>query len=459
MDKITVSVDELAQVMARAIAQQSGVVLKDSLPSQTFGNIHGTSGLFYGPYEKRIWNANPMPQMGFASKLRTYPGLSDSPLHAILLDQAANQGSHPAANNCGPCKVPGALSKGVVSFVWGKQCLSTPTMNLTRTDIGGLKNRGDFRDFRVIGTPASGNGTTPTLPGTAGLANSEYQTAMAQFLNGWVMEYGRLVFTGNPANNSGDYKEFKGLDILINTGYTDAETAGAIAAADSIVDSFSGTLGTPADLSGTIVTKITNLYRRLKSRARLRGLNAQWDIVLTERFFYELTALWPCTYITARCTPTTGTANNITSVNVDARDQVAMRDAMREGQYLLIDGAQVPVTLDEAIVETALTAGDAGKYTTQIYFVPRVVNGIDATYLEFFDYSNPNTTQLMSEMAHNNGMFVSDGGQFIWTRRQDGFCVSLQAVESHRLVLETPFLAGREVDIKYTPSVVTESGF
>lgn len=458
MDTIKLNPTELAQAVAIAIASMKGVTLKDTLPSSTQAALHGSGGLFAGGFERNVFNANPAPQQGLAQKLRIRSSVHDTPLHAILLDQAANAGSHPGSGTCAPCKVPGALSKGVISFPWGQLCFSTDKFDLSSRAIGGLKDRGDFRDFTLVGSPWNA-GVAPTTPASPNdPINSEISAMMMRFQHGWALEYGKLLYTGNPANNSGRYEEPKGLDILINTGYTDAVTSGSIAAADSIVSAFSGTLGTPADLDSTIVTKFVALWRRINMKARVRGLQVQYRVAMTERLFYEITGLWTQNYLTARVAADTDVQNTV-RINMDARDLVAARDDMRTNSYLMVDGKRVDVTLDESITETALSGGDAGKYTSQIYFVPQVVNGVDAAYWEHFDYSNPETQRFITTMAQTPNFITTDNGRFLWVRRQDGYCISMDCTEAPRLVLETPFLAARMTDIKYTPSVVTESGY
>ena len=463
MENIQIDYKTLALALLAANGNGSAanmLTMKDTLPSATFGNIHATGGIFTGPYERRVYNTQPVPKMGLLGRLRTRPTTTESPLHMILTNQAANAGTQPAAGSCAPCKVPGALGKAVFSFVWGQLCFSTEKVDVSNTLLGAIKNRGDFRDFQLIGDPFANNGTVPNTPAPSGNPlNSELQSMMLRFKVGWLKEYGKLLWNGNPANNSGRYKEFKGLDLLINTGYVDAEIGGAITAADSYIQTFSGTLGTNADLDNTVVQKLTNFYRKLQNRADVRGLTMTGAFVMTTQMFYELTALWACAYMTNRCSPTTGTANNIVSVTVDAGDQIAMRDNMRNGNYLMIDGTQVEVILDDSITEVALTAGDAGKFATSIRWIPLTVNGVESTYTEYFDYSNPFTQEIVRAMAQSATSIVTEGGRTLWVRRQDGYCVSMDATEAPRVILETPWLAGRLVDIKYTPTITIETGY
>jgi hypothetical protein len=53
----------------------------------------------------------------------------------------------------------------------------------------------------------------------------------------------------------------------------------------------------------------------------------------------------------------------------------------------------------------------------------------------------------------------TDSGRFLWTRRENGFCFSMDAVERSRVILETPFLSARFTNVKYTPLIQTKSGY
>jgi hypothetical protein len=176
---------------------------------------------------------------------------------------------------------------------------------------------------------------------------------------------------------------------LINTGYRDAVTSQACPAADSIVRSF-GNLDIATN-GATFVRQVTNIYRNLRYIASNAGLDpVQWAISMPWAMFYEITEVWPCAYLTYRCT-------NLATSNtafVDSGDAIKLRDDMRgdvynrTGQYLLIDGVRVPVVLDDAITELGV---GAGSFRATMYFVPlTVLGGTPVTFLEYLDYSAPN---------------------------------------------------------------------
>jgi hypothetical protein len=140
--------------------------------------------------------------------------------------------------------------------------------------------------------------------GTANQINSEIGKQMFELAVAWGRDFGPRLYTGNPTNNTsgGGDKYFRGLDALINTGYRDAETGVACAAADSIVWNSPTWPDQRRDHGSTVVRTITSIARRLKLNARNMGLNpVKWVIAMRETLFYELTEGWPCNYMTYRC--------------------------------------------------------------------------------------------------------------------------------------------------------------
>ena len=417
-----------------------------STPNATLG--HGPGGPFSTPgINRQVFNASVLPKLGLMSRLPVRSSVDVNPLHMILTGVTAVSGSNPSGD-CDPCKVPGNAKRLLVKSTFGRFCLSTRTFNVT--DIGSINNRGEFKDFQLVGNPfnAGTNDMTPTLPAAGdNPLNSELAKHMFEFKHGWAREFSKQLYAGNPVNNSGSYKEFRGLDILINSGYQDAETGAIAPAADSLVRNWNA-----AVTSGNFVAELTAVVRRQNYSADQMGLSpVQWALVMPEMLFYELTALWPCAYNTYRCSVT---GNN--SVNIDATAQIEMTQSMRDGMYLLIDGARVPVITDDAVAQTE----NSGTFTTTIYLVPlTVAGGTPSTYVEFFDFNNGDAAQVRSALGTPGKFIVTDGGRFIWVRRENGFCVSMDVVERSRVILETPFLAARITNVQYTPLIQTKSGY
>ncbi|MCC7208316.1 MAG: hypothetical protein IT323_13495 [Anaerolineae bacterium] len=442
------------QIDYQALAKALMVSMKDAGTTPNVFPGHGPGGAFSTPGIGRDWmNAMVLPKLGLLPKLRVRPSNELSPLHAILTGVTDVSGSHPSGQ-CDPCKIPGNVKRCITSTVFGRFCLSTRTIDLSG-DLGAINNRGEFRDFRLIGNPFENgiDGVAPSVPGAGNggnVLNSEVAKMMFEFKVGWAREYGRKLYDANPTNNSGSYKEFRGLNLLINTGYQDAEMGTLCPAADSLIRNFN------LNITGNgpaIVNELTGVWRRQNKIASDAGLQpVGWTWVMPEMLFYELTAVWPCAYNSYRCV---ANANGATPF-LDAEAQRRMVDEMRAGQYLLIDGQKTPVTLDDGLAETA---GENGEFTSQIMLIPLTVLGVDATYIEYYNFDNDFGREARNLFGIDAKYMTTDAGRFLWVRRTNGFCVSMDAVERSRVLLDAPFLAVRITNVKYTPLIQTRSGW
>jgi hypothetical protein len=299
---------------------------------------------------------------------------------------------------------------------------------------------------------------SPTMPGSNPRAAvySEIAKNLFEFAVAWGRDFAGLMYTGNPTNNTagGGYKEWYGLDILINTGYKDAETGTVCPGADSIVRSFANA---EVKTNGALLVRtITNIFRNLRFISSRVGLDpVTWTICMPWSLFYEITEVWPCAYLTYRCTSDFSAS---AQVNMIASDQlVKMRDDMRgdiftrSGQYLLIDGQRVDVTIDDGIAET-MVAGES--FRASMYFVPlTVLGGTPVTYWEYFNYDGPNGPLEMAKIfAPGDSYFTSDGGRFLWHKKPPtNFCVQMLSKTEPRVMLLTPMIAARLTGIQYTP--------
>jgi len=336
------------------------------------------------------------------------------------------------------------------AFMWGRFSRMTRVFELDR--MGRRRDRSDFLDLELIGNPLSGSGWPPAAPGNASPAaalRNEIAKALFEFGVGWGRDFATKIYDGNPTNNVDEgYKEPYGLDILINTGYRDAETGVACPAADSIVRDFEASLDGNEE---TFIRQITNVLRNLEYRARRYGLApVDWVLVMPWAMFWEITEFWPCSYLSYRC-KTQDTSKLDAVPQIDAAATTEMRDDMRQNQYLLIDGKKYPVILDDGVAETELTGS---CQNADLYIVPlRVLGGRPVTFLEYFNYDGPGAAMEAAKLfAPAGSYFTTNGGRYLWhAKPPTNFCVQLLAKTEWRVILETPYLAARITDIKYCP--------
>lgn len=443
--------------LARAMMSEFGGMTQkavSSTPTATWG--HGRGGLFSTPGLARpVFSAMILPKKGLQSILPVRYSNEVNPLYGIVTGVTDTTGSEPTGV-CDDPPVAGLTKLCTHSFVFGRLSRMTRVYNIDRA--GEVTNRGEFLDFQVFGDPLTENPNVPSLSPAANvqeMARRELSKAVFELAISWSRDFARLTYTGSPTNNTagGGHMEFWGLDTLINTGYRDAISGQACAAADSIVRSFNNR--NVDSYSTTIVKEITWIFRNLKFLAAHAGLDpVNWAMAMPFGLFYALTDIWPCAYLSYRCQVASGSTQFLDSGEVEK-----LRSDMRgdltnyTGQYLLIDGQKIPVVIDDAIPETQ-NAGSS--FTSDIYFVPLTVLGnTPVTYMEYYNMDGPGGPMEMANFFAPQGSFyTSDGGRFLWHRKPPtNMCVQMLALTRPRLLLLTPYLAARLTDITYVPLV------
>jgi hypothetical protein len=346
----------------------------------------------------------------------------------------------------------------ILTAQFGRKEFKTREMEVNRA--GQVINAGEFSDLNLINSPLV-NQMGGMMAGFLGLNNQAAALAGREFLMRMVevgVAFQRwfcpIVYTGNPANNSagGGYKEFPGLDLLIGTNKVDALAGTACPSLYSDVKSFSYRQ-VDSTTDPDIVRVLTTMMRILKSRARQQNMGAvDWRLVMRDELFYALTEIWPCRYITYRCSNIDGTGiDPVGSYSVEA--MFRMKNEMRDGQYLLIDNVRYPVILDDCIAEDNRADNGtipAGCFASDIYIVPFTILGgaYKSLYWENYNYSTDQLPSITGLPAY----FWSDSGRFLWTiLTPHVWCIDAAAKVEPRLILRTPQLAGRLTDVAYCP--------
>lgn len=453
-----------AQAILAQHASQALATTHKDVPSRTPTTYyaHGPGGLFSSPaLERPLFSAMVLPRQGVLARLPVRENRYASPLYGIITGVTASSGSEPT----GPCDDPpvaGLLKLCTQSVYFGRQSRMSRVFELDR--MGLLQDRGEHLDLQWVGNPLSPSGTgaqAPTLPGFGGgnaAVNSEVGKALMEMAVAWSRDFAEEVYTGNPSANTagGGRKYYRGLDLLINTGYRDALTGVACAAADSIVRS-AGNVNISTDVTGarTIFRTITDIFRQLQFNATSMGLaQVKWVIAMRPTLFYELTEVWPMVYATTRGLTLASSSTPIVSTAEYLNEQ---RDTMRgnlyeqTGQYLLIDGQRVEVVLDSAIAETNV---GGGVYSSGMYFIPlTVLGGTVVTELEYLPYVGERSAMEAARAFGAEAFYqTTDNGRFLWHfKPPNNFCVQFLAKTEPRIVLRTPFLAARYTTIRYTP--------
>lgn len=422
------------------------------------GYAHGPGGLLtYPGVDPAVYSTIIGTLPGILGELPTRGSVFMNPLYEVITGVYAGTGSE-KTEVCDDPIAGGIMKAGMVTAPFGRYERRTREIELNR--IGQFNDRADPMDLRLQnrapmpdawGVPGGGDGGNPLL--------NEIDKALYERSIEFHRLLSRQVWNGDPTNNHGDaYREFAGLGLLVNTGYVDAQNNTRLYTMDSDVKNFNYHR---VDQSGPeLINNISYLARYTRSKASRQGLDpVRWVFVMREELFWELTAVWACSYMAFRCNNTIAGTGEV-NYNLDSGDIIAMRDAMRTGRYLLVDGIRYDVILDDGILEYSnVTNGHVtpGCFSSDIYLIPLSVNGGQSvTFLEYFDFGNASFqsaigTGLLSDVR-------GSGPWMEWSARKNQ-CFWFAAKIEPRIVLRTPWLAGRLTNVQYCPLQHTAEPF
>jgi hypothetical protein len=360
-------------------------------------------------------------------------------------------------NECDDC-IAGETEACVQHFPLARVCRETQTMTPDRV-IERL-NRGDI-DLTLLNDQLGSD--SPWHPGD-GLAQMNGEQLM-QIATAWALLFELpplfqhslvpMVWDGNPTNNAaGDgYREFRGMQLLVNTGHVDAFTNTTCPALDSDVKDFAY-----ADMATATAPSLYEMlemahYYVWHNAIRQRLTPVQHVIVMRPEPWQILSELVPVQRFMASALRYAA-AMGVT-VNSDGSAIVNERDRIRNQLMLPLNGQMLQVIIDDGIPELD-NANDAnldpGEYASTIYILPiRHLGNRDSIYIEYKDFRF-----LQGEVAATQGLIgnfykPSPDGRFAWTWVKDGWCFKVQAKIEPRIVLRVPQLAARIDYVKYVP--------
>lgn len=438
--RLTVAMENIAGLLQKQ--QGGGEAMHTKVPAgwMTATQLHGLGGIFAGPgLERDVITAHIRPR-GILSVLPRFGGNSEDPRFASLTGYTDETGTEPTH----------ACEDAPAGFVKG--CNLTARFGMLRRDSQTIEmdqvmrrvNRGDFTDLLLRGRVLGLQNITP-----AGLNESQILNliTMSEMVGTAVQAERRLNIGAWQSTVAGNWG-WPGLDLQIATGQVDADTNQACPALDSDVKDFaySNVCDGPLD----IVEYLAAMEYYLTWNAESMGLDpVQWVIVMRPQLFWELSACWPCSYLTNRCTDLAGTQLAVINDDVNVR----MRDDMRNRKVIPINGTEYPVVLDTGIFEhNNANNGNvpAGHFASTIYMVPlTIVGGFPVTYWEYLDYRMAAAdTGLLRGME---SWWWTDNGMYSWALEVVKWCYKFALKIEPRVVLRTPQLAGKLEYVMYTP--------
>lgn len=437
---------QLSEAFKFVADQQSG---KKAVGNEnTAGLLHGPGGLFSTlGMEREIISAHIAPQ-GILADLPLNPSSDVDPRYGTITGISGTTGDQPDL----ACEdAPTAYMKG---------CNLSARFGMIRFDTNDIEfdkvitryNRGDFMDLQLLGS----------LLGREDMTNGQMPSGLSQddVLNVVTLaemmivgvstqrELTRQVWQGNVLLTN----EFPGLDYQIATGQVDADIAGKLCPAlDSDVKNFaySEVTGATKDIVEYLSMLMWNLEFNA-TRMRLKPVN--FRIVMRPELWFELTSIWPCRYLTNRCSDATGT--NALVINDELN--VTLRDKMRDKMQLPINGQWCNVTLDDGIFEHNASNNQnliPGEFASSIYVLPlTILGGFPATFRQYLNYETPVAKANIAPFQSYRRDFWTDHGIFSWAYDGHLWCYKLALKTEQRVVLRTPQLAGRIDYVKYTPT-------
>ena len=413
------------------------------------GGVAGRFGLFSDPHARPERYSAMQRARGFVHLLPAFR----SDYHESILEIMTGQTAGSTTNADGFCNDPptvGALKTCQQKITWSSYYVKTELNAIPL--IGQRRSRSDV-SAQIVNS--GGPTMNPYIPDILfRMADTRDQLSSELFKIGVDLQRTMSVVNiqgqaGTDNNRTGWMIEHNGLDTIIATGKEDAITEVACPAIDSIVQSFNGVSITGQDNAGrSFVEAVTDLFYGLSDRARGVGMTGvQWVIVMRPELFRRVTEVWACNYSTYRCNQTAD-GEDVAVLSNDGASSFAIQQLRLEmfgGQYLLIDGMQIPVVFSEGIANPAVANN---TYACDLFIVPLTWNAQPLTYMEFFPMDNPYAANYANFLDADDHTILNNG-MYIVASRSTGFCREFLFGARFRMIIETPFLAGRLDDIVY----------
>lgn len=403
--------------------------------------VMGPSGLFgVAGLERDVISTRVAPR-GIADKIPVRPSNTMFPMFPYLMGFTAPEGDMPDYDEeCPDGPVAGAPKSCMQTAQFGRFVYKTRELNITT--LGEYINRGDFRDLRFVKDPLADELATvfPNLDrSAAAFFGSE---VLARFIAVGVAFQNRIVRDLWVGDGTGP--RMVGLETLVSLTHYDAVTGTLCEALRSDIRDFGDVDITTAEGAASIVAQIVDVVRNARYKADRMNFGATtWALVMKHHLFQELADIWPCAYMTSRCEMN----NENGMIAVLGSENVNLRRQMRAGMYLLVDDVPVTVITDDGMPEDEL--GDL-TFASDIYLLPlTVLGGRPVLYWQYFDYREGTIPAIRDGRLED--IFWTDGGRYLWTRQSiHNGCVQWQAEAKLRIILETPQLAARIMNVVYT---------
>lgn len=438
----------------RELVETLGLTQKNDPASLTV-NTPTLQGPFPGNTNQLGIFSNPAVRPGRFSALVRPQSLASliqmtrSVFHQERLEIMTGVTAAAGTNATGFCGDPPTVGQGKVceqDYDWGRYDVKTNLESMP--EMGTLASRAEVPG-EIINAGPSANPLVPDIMYSLADPRSQLQYALWRIGVHTERVMGQVLIQGDKTLNStqthlGWISEPLGLDSMIKTGYTDSKTGIACPAADSAVLSFNADIGSDvagADDRNIVLALSDQVWGILDRAAEMNMAGIQIALVGRKELFRALVDVWACNYATYRCS----SSNAGQPFTNDVQVTNALRLEMMSGQYILIDNVPIPFVFEEGVPQDVL---GGNIFKSDLYIVPIAWDGIPLLRGEYFPMDN----EYIKEWGGFQGEppAVINNGMYMVVNRNNGFCKEYLFGAKFRFILETPFLAGRVDDIRYT---------
>lgn len=454
--------DAFGKAMGKQMAAQQSVFAQQTIQQKAtvadpppYNQIHGIGSLF-GSVQVGIDPEVISAMMHWRGIGERLPKVATRTVEQFLpfitgIDETS---STERQTECGDC-ISGETEACIQHFPTALVCRETKSIKLSRA-IERLNN-GDI-DLNLLNDQLGSD--SPWHPGFSPSTSGD----IMQIYTAWALLFELpplfmnkmvpMVWTGNPTNNVGNsYREFRGLQLLVNTGHRDAFANVTCPALDSDLKDFN---------YGDVLTQTTPTFYETLEMAHWyvmeNAVGQRLDpvdlvVVMRPPLWQLVSSVLPLQSVMAALMNATIPAQH--EITHNSSDLMKERQQWRQSMTIPLNGQTVPVVLDHGIPELN-NANDAnldpGEYASDVYILPlSYLNNRPGMKIEYKDYRF-----ISSEIRATDDMIggfykASPDGRFSWSLVRDGPCFKIQAETEPRILLRVPQLAARIQNVKYVP--------
>lgn len=407
--------------------------------------LYGGGGLFSLCADENLINAS-VNDDGIVAALPWKPTTMDVRRQALITAMGHLAGGAQPENQCGD---PPVSDWRGCEYEWCLGRIRGRSPAYDRTDLG-TRWCEAYPIFRSYGSITLG-GETILPSGTQIENDAEWGAVMAAVQVKQIL--GRWMYTGNRQTNR---HMFDGLQVLINTGYTDVHSKIACTAADSKVEDYeSDCIGDPTSTK-SIYAYLDAVVQRIIQRARQAGLSQPrpQDMMILCRtevaealYEYLVCNMGACA--TGYGAQPFGVNQMPTQVQVVTADYARQQaDNMRRGSFVRIHGMDIPVVTDDYM---PFVNGDNDARISNIYVLTLQCGGLPLVYGEYQDFRAGVGDSASGMYEELYGARVTDEGRFYVWQERTNTCFDMRLSLKPRLVVAAPFLQGRIMNVCAQP--------